>query len=402
MKEQAFFDFVIDALQNGELDYTQYSFRPEAKHLGGVSVGVEELPMYTPDAIPGFTSMEQAWKLDPVKLSYEIQEDVHIIYELSGTSEFDWIRNAKMIQVGLDYKGVTFKLYEFVFGYEHGTYYSDADKADTYRKAVEANHIHCYFGGFVNIHMLLSAIDFKKNFVYDETVYIRANSIVVHDQRASPIEAADLFIKDSVLHVTPMFERVMNFTDSVSNRLPISDKDITKVVFHTPYSLEKYFILPNDIKDVEIRFMNHEDHPAFFNDNKDLLLNASGLELDSKVYQALKSEQLNEFAAKYCIITYEDENKKGVVLSNMMAHRLLTESIRKEKKEIVVGTGKSAKRYKAKEFIKKLKVTEVKPETMKLLLQAQGKKVGHVKWYRDELEGALFTVREASGNEVRS
>ncbi|MDG1950490.1 MAG: hypothetical protein P8J32_06795 [bacterium] len=402
MKEQAFFDFLIDALQKGELDYTQYSFRPEATHIGGVAIGEEELPMYTPDAIPGLTTMEQAWELDPIKLSYEIDNDVHIVYELSGTSEFDWIRNAKMIQIGLDYKGVTFKLYEFVFGYEHGTYYSDADKVETYKKAAESNHIHCYFGGCVNIYMILSALDFKTNFTYDENVYIRANSIVVHDQRANPMNIIDLFISNSTLHVTPMFERVMKFGETVSNKMPISSKDIKKVVFHIPYSLEKYFSLPNDIKDVEIKFTNHSDHPAFFNDNKELLLGASGLELDSKVYNALKTEQLNEFATKYCIITYEDENKKGVVLSNMMAHKLLVDEIRQQKKEIVIGTGKSSKRYKAKEFIKRLKVTEINAEVMKMLLQAQGKKIGHVKWYRDELEGSLFKVREASADEVRS
>ena len=402
MKEQAFFDFLIDALQKGELDYTQYSFRPESTHIGGVALEKEELPMYTPDAIPGLTTMEQAWKLDPIRMSYEIDDDINIVYELSGTSEFDWIRNAKMIQIGVDYKGVTFKLYEFVFGYEHGTYYSDADKIETYKKAVEANHIHCYFGGFVNIHIILSALNFKDNFVYDENVYMRANSIVVHDQRANPMNIVDLFINDGTLHVTPLFKRVMKFGDSVPNKMTISDKSIGKVVFDIPYSLEKFFVLPNDIKDVEINFTNHEEHPVFFNDNKELLLSASGLKLDSKVYNALKTEQLNEFAAKYCIITYEDENKKGVVLSNMMAHKLMVEEICEQKEEIVVGTGKSTKRYKAKEFIKRLKVTEITPETMKILLGAQGKKVGHVKWYRDELEGSLFTIRETNGDKVRS
>jgi hypothetical protein len=402
MKEQAFYDFFIDAIQRGELKFMQYSFRPEAKHIGGALINESTLPLYTPDAIPGLTTMEQAWELDPVKMSYPINEDVSIVYELSNTSELDWIRNAKMIQIGLDYKGVTFKLYEFIFGYEHGTYYTDTGSVSTYKKAVESNHIHCYLGAFEGVHEILSQIEFKGNFKYDENVYMRANSIVVHDKRANPLSIVDLFISDSELKITPIFEKVMQFGSVVGNRMPISDKDIKKITFHSPYSLEKFFILPKTVKDVEIGFVDHENHPSFFNDNKDLLLSVSELDVDSRIYKSLKSEQLSDLAAKYCIITYQDGKKKGVVLSNMMSFKLLKDHLLKNKTETIVGTGKSAIRYTPKEFIKKLKATEIDSDTLRLLLSAQGKTVGQVNWYRKEFEGALFKIRESNEDKVRT
>lgn len=402
MKEQAFFDFVQGVLLKGDFGFSQYSFRPTAEHIGGVKIEESQLAQYTPDNIIGMTTLEQAWELKPIKMSYKIAEDVHIIYELSNTAELDWIRNAKMIQVGLDYKGVSFKLYEFIFGYEHGTYYTDAHLLSTYKKAKASNHIHCYVGAFKGIDSILSALEMKGNFSFDEDVYMQAKSVVFHRKEANPMTIIDLFISDNTLHITPMFERVMKFEGAINNRMPISNKPFRKIDFHIPYLLEKYFILPNNIKDLRILFTDHENHPEFFNANKDVLLSASDLNLDSKIYKSLKTEQLNEFAAKYCIIKYEDENKKGIVLSNMMAYKLLKEGMLRNKKDIVVGTGKSAIRYKPKEFIKKLKATEVTAEVMQTLLMAQGKKVGQVKWYKDELEGALFKIIESHENKMRA
>ena len=403
MKEQAFFNFVQGILLKDDLGFFQYSFRPKAEHIGGALIEESQLHKYIPDNIIGMTTLEQAWELSPIKLSYEVSEDMHIIYELSDTSEIDWIRNAKMIQIGLDYKGVSFKLYEFIFGYEHDTHYTDSSSIQSYRKAKESNRIHYYIGAFEGIDQILSGLKMKENFSFNEDVYMRAKSIVSHSKQANPMSVVDLFISHNTLHVTPMFELVMKFGDVVNKKMPLTEKPFAKIAFHVPYLLEKFFTLPGEIKDLEILFEDYENHPDFFNANKNILLAANDLNLDSKIYKSLKTKQLNEFAAKYCIIRYEDGNKKGVVLSNMMAFKLLKEGMmRKDKRDIIVGTGKSLSRYNPKEFIKKLTVTEVTAETMKTLLLAQGKKVGQVKWYKDELEGSLFNVREPNENKVRA
>lgn len=392
MKEQKFIDFVKKQLINGELNFFQYSFRPKAQNHGTVELPEEELLQYFPDNIAGFTSLEQAFLLEPIKLAYDLGEGYKIIYELDHAIDMDWLLMPKVIQVGIEYKGVSFKLYEFIFGYAYATHYSEPKRFASFQKAKAAGNVHYYLGAYLGISEVLNELSWASNFVPAEFVNMQVQHLVRHGKNANPKEIVNLFIKDGRLKVSPLFSSTMKF-NGYGNKIDLRiGLDFHAVDFLTDYPLATHFHLPSNINDITLNVLGIADKIDFFKDNKEFLLQAENLEVDSKLFKRMKTEQLNELAAKYCILCFDDNQYKGVVVGNMMACKLLSEHILKANKTISFGNGKNQIKLQPTEFLDKLLITEINEETMQLLLKAQGKKVGYTHWYKDELEGSLFKV----------
>lgn len=393
MKEQKFIEFAKQQLQSGKMNFFQYSFRPKVESYGTVEVAEDELLQYFPDKIPGLTSLEQAWELDPIKLAYDVGDGFKIIYELDHAVDMDWLLMPKVIQIGIEYKGVSFKMYEFIFGYAYATHYSEPERLTSFQKAKAAGNIHYYIGAYKGVQNIFSELNWKDNFAPDEFVTMQVKHLVRHGNNADPKTIVELFINDGRLKVSPMFNSTMKF-NGYGNKIDLRiGTEITAVDFMTDYPLSQHFELPKDITDITLDFEDLEEKVEFFKENKELLLQAEDLKVDSKLFNRMKAEQLNELASRYCILCFESEQHKGVVLSNMMAHKLLREEILKTDKKIKFDADENTVKIGASEFLDKLTVTEIDKETMETLLKAQGKKVGHTSWYKDELEGSLFKIR---------
>lgn len=160
------------------------------------------------------------------------------------------------------------------------------------------------------------------------------------------------------------------------------------------YPLCKHFILNPNVERVHVGFQVTQEHRDFMTFNRDLLLRAKGLKLDSTLYNNMKNAQLQELAQQYCIISYKNGDISGAVLSNRMAYKLLVERTEEGSGKLgfdVFGTNHKIAR---KKFLEHLTVQDLTLEQLNFWRDTVGKSVGVVSWYDSSLEGGLFQVRE--------
>jgi len=394
MENQFILDFVKKKVQSQDLAFFQYAKRNKLQHLGGTEIDPAAFDGYLPDNIKGFTAMAMAMTLEPIKMAHTIAPGIKLTYELDTCAELDWIRNGRLIQIGFSYKGVNIKLYECAWGYAPNTNYENPSDLKQFNKALSMGNIHFGINAFVGINSLLEKIDWAEALdpEDDDFPHLQANNLIKHaPQEAMPAQVLDLFIQDNAerLHVSSVFARVMNFGQS-NAVIDIQNKPIQEICFHVDYPLGKHFSVHPNVNRIKVSFQLDKNHRDFLQHNRDLLLRAKGLKLNSKLYQNMKNAQLQEFAQHFCIITYKDDNVSGAVLSNKMAHKLLVERIEEGSGKMNVGSDKISR----KKFLENLNMTLLSTEQLNFWRDSVGKSVGDTSWYDPSLEGSLFNVRE--------
>lgn len=397
MENQFIIDFVKNKVQSSTLSFFQYAKRGKLQHLGGAEIAPQAFDEYMPDNIKGFTTMEMAMSLEPIKMAIELSPGIKLTYELDTCAELDWIRNGRLIQVGLSYKGVNFKLYECAWGYAPNTNYEAKNDIKTFQKALSMGNIHIGINAYVGVHSMMARVNWAEELNPQDNDFpdLQANGLVKHSREARPSEVIDLFVQDSAkrLHISHIFARVMDFGGS-NIKVDITNKDIQEIHFHVDYALGKYFVINPSVERVHVGFQVTQENRDFMTFNRDLLLRAKGLKLDSVLYNNLKNAQLQELAQQYCVISYRNGDISGAVLSNRMAYKLLVERTEEGSGKFGFDVFGVSHKIARKKFLEQLTVQDLTIEQLNFWRDNVGKSVGVVSWYDSSLEGGLFQVRE--------
>lgn len=397
MNPQDILNFVKLVSQRPQLSFFQCVKRPKFQHIGGVEITQENFQEYLPNNIKGFTTMEKAMSLEPIHMAATIEENVKLTYSLETSAEVDWVRNGRILQIGISYHGVNIKLYECIWGYAPNTNYENPNNIEQFKTAMSLDNIHIGINAFVGISCILEKINWIEilNPEDNQFPYLTVSNIIKHSREAKPSKVIDLFIDDkaNTLHVNDLFSRTMNF-GSNNIMVNVEDKPIDDIVFYTDYPLCKHFSINEKVTQVNVDFQVTKQHQKFLQYNKELLLRSKKLNIDSKLYNNMKNQQLQELAQQYCIINFKYKNLSGAVLSNMMAYTLLIERIEAMEKEVDFAVNNSSVQVPKYKFIKHLTAKPLTVEQINFWRNTVGKRVGVTSWYDPKLEGALFKIKE--------
>lgn len=397
MEYPSIVNFVKLLLQRPNLSFFQGVKRPKFQHLGGEEITPLVFEEYLPNNIKGFTTMEKAMALEPIHMSATIENGVKLTYSLKTSAEVDWVKNGRILQVGLSYNGVNIKLYECTWGYAPNTNYENPQSVEQFKKALSLGNIHFGINAFIGITCLLEKINWAEILDPEDGEFpiLPTNNIIKHSREAKPSQVIDLFIDDTtkVLHVNDVFSRIMNF-GSNSIIVDIQNKPIETINFYSDYPLCKHFLISENIDKVNLEFQVNKNHKKFLKYNKELLLRIKNLKIDSHLYDKMKNQQLQELAKQFCIIHYKHRNISGAVLSNMMAYQLLLERIQNLENNVKFEVNDVYVEVPVANFIKHLNPQPLTLEQINFWRNTVGKSVGITSWYDPALEGEVFQIKE--------